>query len=57
VGAGSSWRRQTTSWRLTGLLRDGARVTTSVPVVLETFTFLERNAAREVAGPLEGRLG
>ena len=27
----------------------GARLFTSVPVVLETFTFLERNAARDVA--------
>ena len=27
----------------------GGRLTTSVPVVLETFTFLERNAARDVA--------
>ena len=29
--------------------RTGARLTTSVPVVIETFTFLERNAARDVA--------
>jgi predicted nucleic acid-binding protein len=28
---------------------DGVRVHTSVPVVLETFTFLDRNAARSVA--------
>jgi len=27
----------------------GARLYTSVPVVIETFTFLERNAARDVA--------
>lgn len=27
----------------------GARIVTSVPVVLETFTFLDRNAARDVA--------
>lgn len=27
----------------------GAKVHTSVPVVIETFTFLERNASREVA--------
>jgi predicted nucleic acid-binding protein len=40
-------RRAVETWDQ--LLRDGARVTTSVPVVLETFTFLERNAAREVA--------
>ena len=32
-----------------GLLDHGARMTTSVPVVLETFTFLDRNAARDVA--------
>ena len=32
-----------------GLLDNGARLTTSVPVVLETFTFLDRNAARDVA--------
>jgi predicted nucleic acid-binding protein len=31
------------------LLRTGARLYTSVPVVIETFTFLERNAARDVA--------
>ena len=31
------------------LLGDGVRFHTSVPVVLETFTFLERNAARDVA--------
>jgi predicted nucleic acid-binding protein len=40
-------RRAAETWD--GLLRDGARAVTSVPVVLETFTFLERNAAREVA--------
>lgn len=28
---------------------DGARLHTSVPVVIETFTFLERNANRDVA--------
>lgn len=28
---------------------DGARLHSSVPVVLETFTFLDRNAARDVA--------
>jgi hypothetical protein len=28
---------------------DGVRLRTSVPVVLETFTFLDRNAARSVA--------
>ncbi len=31
------------------LLSVGARLFTSVPVVLETFTFLDRNANREVA--------
>jgi predicted nucleic acid-binding protein len=31
------------------LLGAGARLYTSIPVVLETFTFLERNAARDVA--------
>ncbi|MCK6460858.1 MAG: PIN domain-containing protein [Planctomycetes bacterium] len=32
-----------------GVLSAGARVFTSVPVVLETFTFLDRNARRDVA--------
>jgi predicted nucleic acid-binding protein len=31
------------------LLQEGVRLFTSVPVVLETFTFLERNARRDVA--------
>ncbi|HSR50293.1 MAG TPA: PIN domain-containing protein [Acidobacteriota bacterium] len=31
------------------LLDNGARVFTSIPVVIETFTFLERNTARDVA--------
>ena len=31
------------------LMTAGARLYTSVPVVLETFTFLDRNAAREAA--------
>jgi predicted nucleic acid-binding protein len=31
------------------LARVGARLVTSLPVVLETFTFLDRNAARDVA--------
>ena len=31
------------------LAGSGARLHTSVPVVLETFTFLDRNAARDVA--------
>lgn len=29
--------------------RKGARLLTSIPVIMETFTFLERNAAREAA--------
>lgn len=33
----------------TRLTDSGARLHTSVPVVLETFTFLERNAIRDVA--------
>jgi uncharacterized protein len=31
------------------LRSSGARIVTSIPVVMETFTFLERNATREVA--------
>lgn len=31
------------------LLGDGVRFQTSVPVILETFTFLDRNAGRDVA--------
>ena len=31
------------------LLSTGARLRTSVPVVIETFTFLERNASRDIA--------
>lgn len=31
------------------LAQDGASLVTSVPVVMETFTFLERNTTREVA--------
>ena len=31
------------------LLERGARLATSVPVVIETFTYLDRNAARDVA--------
>ncbi len=38
--ARDAWRR---------LLDAGARYFTSTPVVVETFTFLERNAARDVA--------
>src|SRR5437868_4960431 len=34
-------------WEL--LHRAGARLHTSVPVVIETFTFLDRNASRDVA--------
>ena len=36
-----------TQWEL--LHRAGARLCTSIPVVLETFTFLDRNANRDVA--------
>lgn len=32
-----------------GLLAQGARLSTSVAVVIETFTFLDRNTGREVA--------
>jgi predicted nucleic acid-binding protein len=38
------------------LLGTGARLFTSIPVVLETFTFLERNAARDVAITWQRRL-
>lgn len=31
------------------LSRKGARLHTSVPIVMETFTFLDRNASREAA--------
>ena len=33
----------------TNLKRQGVRLYTSVPVILETFTFLDRNATRDVA--------
>ena len=39
--------RARASWE--GLLGAGAGVYTSIPVVLETFTFLDRNATRSVA--------
>lgn len=39
--------RAVQAWQ--GIQRSGTRLCTSVPVVLETFTFLERNTAREVA--------
>lgn len=39
--------RARSAWR--DLREDGAKLYTSVPVVLETFTFLERNARRDVA--------
>ncbi len=32
-----------------GLLDKGSRLATSIPVVLETFTFLDRNATQDVA--------
>ncbi len=43
------------AWNL--LLGDGARLHTSVPVVLETFTFLDRNANRNVALAWKDSLG
>lgn len=39
------------------LSRSGAAVRTSIPVVLETFTFLERNARRDVALAWQASLG
>lgn len=39
------------------LRETGARLFTSVPVVLETFTFLERNTAREAALAWKDALG
>ncbi len=39
------------------LLENGARLFTSVPIVLETFTFLDRNATRDVALAWKERLG
>jgi predicted nucleic acid-binding protein len=39
------------------LRADGARCRTSVPVVLETFTFLDRNTTREVAIAWKDSLG
>ena len=39
------------------LLGQGVRLHTSVPVVLETFTFLDRNAARQVALAWKDSLG
>ena len=39
------------------LLRAGAKLRTSIPVILETFTFLERNARREVALAWKDSLG
>jgi predicted nucleic acid-binding protein len=38
------------------LLGAGARLHTSVPVVIETFTFLDRNASRDVALTWKGTL-
>ena len=38
------------------LLGAGAKLHTSVPVVIETFTFLERNATRDVALAWKGSL-
>ncbi len=39
------------------LQRKGARLFTSIPVVMETFTFLDRNAAREAANAWRRGLG
>lgn len=39
------------------LLGTGARLHTSIPVVMETFTFLDRNTAREVALAWRDSLG
>jgi len=39
------------------LLAHGARLSTSVPVVLETFTFLDRHATRDVALAWKDTLG
>lgn len=39
------------------LRSSGARIVTSIPVVMETFTFLERNATREVALAWKDSLG
>ena len=39
------------------LLAHGARLSTSVPVVLETFTFLDRHATRDVALAWKDSLG
>lgn len=39
------------------LRASGARLRTSIPVVLETFTFLDRNAARDVALAWKDSLG
>jgi hypothetical protein len=41
-------------WEL--LLEAGTRLHTSVPVILETFTFLDRNTARDVALAWKGSL-
>lgn len=48
-------RRAVDAWE--GLLGHGARLHTSVPVVLETFTFLDRNAHRDVALAWKDGLG
>jgi predicted nucleic acid-binding protein len=47
VTADAFHTRAVEAWE--SLLERGARLTTSVPVVLETVTFLDRNTAREVA--------
>jgi uncharacterized protein len=48
-------RRAVEAWE--GLLERGARLTTSVAVVLETFTFLDRNTTRDVALAWKDSLG
>jgi len=40
-------QRAVVQWE--GLVRAGARISTSVPVILETFTFLDRRGSRELA--------
>ena len=45
-------RRAREAW--TEMLDNAARIFTSVPVVLETFTFLDRNANRDVRWPGNG---
>jgi len=39
------------------LVRAGARISTSIPVILETFTFLDRRGSRELALRWQASLG